>query len=74
MQYVLAASPLAALLKASMDRLAYCKLYIAVAALTLRVMDHMRLYCTTDTDVVHDFDLALAMPKRGGKGIRVDMF
>ncbi|KAF4474743.1 Cyrochrome P450 monooxygenase [Colletotrichum fructicola Nara gc5] len=54
-------------------QLAYCELYIAVAALTLRVMDDMRLYNTTDADVVYDFDLALAMPSRGSRGIRVDM-
>ncbi|KAH9237209.1 hypothetical protein K456DRAFT_1830178 [Colletotrichum gloeosporioides 23] len=54
-------------------QLAYCELYIAVAALILRAMDNMRLFDTTDADVVYDFDLALGMPKRGGKGIRVNM-
>ncbi|KAK2729306.1 cytochrome p450 [Colletotrichum kahawae] len=54
-------------------QLAYCELYVAVAALILKVIGNMRLFDTTDADVVYDFDLALGMPKRGGKGIRVNM-
>lgn len=78
MQYVFAHSSVVTLFRHPADRrtfnrLAYCELYIAVAALILRVIGNMRLFDTTDADVVYDFDLALAMPKRGGKGIRVNM-
>ncbi|KAF5483045.1 Cyrochrome P450 monooxygenase [Colletotrichum siamense] len=55
------------------NRLAYCELFIAVAALILRVMGNTRLFDTTDADVVYDFDLALAMPKKDGKGIQINM-
>ncbi|KAE9568049.1 hypothetical protein CGMCC3_g15848 [Colletotrichum fructicola] len=78
MQYVFAHSSVDTLSRHPADRrtfnrLAYCELYIAVAALILRVIGNMRLFDTTDADVVYDFDLALAMPKRGGRGIRVNM-
>ncbi|GKT51709.1 cytochrome P450 monooxygenase SAT11 [Colletotrichum spaethianum] len=57
MQYVLAVSSLITLFghpadHTASDRLAYCELYLAIAALTLRVVEIMKLYSTTDTDVV----------------------
>ncbi|GKT52658.1 cyrochrome P450 monooxygenase [Colletotrichum spaethianum] len=78
MQYVLAVSSLITLFghpadHTASDRLAYCELYVAIAALTLRVVENMKLYSTTDADVVYDFDLALGMTKRGSEGIRVEV-
>ncbi|OLN95820.1 Trichodiene oxygenase 1 [Colletotrichum chlorophyti] len=54
-------------------QLAYCELHVAIAAITLRAMPYMRLYRTTDVDVEYDFDLAIGMPKKGSKGIRIEM-
>ncbi|KAI8232761.1 hypothetical protein K4K57_010975 [Colletotrichum sp. SAR 10_99] len=54
-------------------QLAYCELHVAVAAVVLRALPYMRLYETTDVDVEYDFDLAVSMPKKGSKGVRLEM-
>lgn len=51
--------------------LAYCELYLALAALVLRVFPRMKLYETTVTDVMYDHDLFVPMVKKGSKGVRV---
>ncbi|ROV93806.1 hypothetical protein VMCG_08793 [Cytospora schulzeri] len=51
--------------------LAYGELYIAVAALVLRVLPRMSLYETTVDDVKYDHDLVTSQPKKGSKGVRV---
>lgn len=53
--------------------LAYCEIYIAVAALALRVWPNMSLYDTTLSDIAYDHDQLLAMPKKGSKGVRAVM-
>lgn len=55
------------------SRLAYCELHVAVAAVVLRALPYTRLYETTDVDVEYDFDLAVSMPKKGSKGVRLEM-
>lgn len=55
----------------SSDSLAYCELYIATAALVLRVLPRMRLFETTVDDVRYDHDLVVSQPKKGSKGVRV---
>lgn len=52
------------------NSLALCEIYHALAALTLRVFPHMRLYETTEEDVRYDYDLFIPMVKRGSKGVR----
>jgi hypothetical protein len=53
------------------DRLAYCELYISVAALALRVWPRMKLHDTTTSDVEYDHDQLISMPKAGSQGVRV---
>lgn len=53
--------------------LAYCEIYLATAALTLRVFPHMKLYQTTIDDIKYDHDLVVAQAKKGSKGVRVAM-
>lgn len=53
------------------DSLACCELYIATAALVLRVLPRMSLYETTVDDVRYDHDLIVSQPKKGSKGVRV---
>lgn len=55
------------------DRLAYCELYISMAALALRVLPHMNLHDTTVSDLEYDHDQLIAMTKAGSKGVRVAM-
>ncbi|KAL4899598.1 hypothetical protein BDW74DRAFT_188984 [Aspergillus multicolor] len=50
--------------------LAYCNLYRALAALTLRVFPRMKLYETTIADVRYDSDLFLPMVQKGSQGVR----
>ncbi|KAH6972094.1 trichodiene oxygenase [Ilyonectria sp. MPI-CAGE-AT-0026] len=52
-------------------QLAYCELYLSVAALALRVMPHMTLHDTTISDIAYDHDQLIAMPKKGSKGVQV---
>ncbi|OTA59664.1 cytochrome P450 [Hypoxylon sp. EC38] len=51
--------------------LAFCELYIALSALTLRVFPRMQLFETTEEDVIYDHDMFIPMPKAGSKGIRI---
>ncbi|KAF7858483.1 hypothetical protein EAF04_009083 [Stromatinia cepivora] len=51
--------------------LAYCNLYLAVTALTLRVFPRTKLYETSINDVRYDHDLFIPLPKKGSKGVRV---
>ncbi|KAF3062236.1 Trichodiene oxygenase [Daldinia childiae] len=50
---------------------ALCELYMAVAALTLRVFPRMHLFQTTEEDVAYDYDIFSPMPKASSKGVRV---
>jgi hypothetical protein len=59
--------------KKMVDRLAYCELYISVAALALRVWPRMKLHDTTISDVEYDHDQLIAMTKASSKGVRVTM-
>ena len=51
--------------------LAYCDLFVSVAALTLRIFPRMKLYETTLDDVRYDHDMFIPQPKAGSKGVRV---
>ncbi|KAI1375659.1 cytochrome P450 [Hypoxylon crocopeplum] len=51
--------------------LATCELYLAVAALTLRVFPHMRLFETTEDDVKWDHDMIVPLIRDDRKGVRV---
>ncbi|KAH8178655.1 cytochrome p450 domain-containing protein [Sarocladium implicatum] len=53
--------------------LALCELYVALTALTLRVLPHMRLHETTTKDVEYDHDMFVPIPEPGTKGVRVTM-
>lgn len=53
--------------------LAYCNMYVVLAALTLRVFPRMELYETDVDDVRYDHDLVAPAPKSGSKGVRVIM-
>ncbi|KAF1941458.1 cytochrome P450 [Clathrospora elynae] len=50
--------------------LALCELYLALAALVLRVIPHMRLSDTTDDDLAYDHDMFIPMTKEN-RGVRV---
>jgi hypothetical protein len=54
-----------------MSSLAYCDLYLALAAVALRVYPKMQLYETTEEDVKYDHDLFVPMPRDDGKCVRV---
>ncbi|KAI0171940.1 cytochrome P450 [Hypoxylon sp. FL1284] len=51
--------------------LALCELYLALAALTLRVFPHMRLFETTEEDVKYDHDMIVPLVRDESKGVRV---
>ncbi|KAI2464658.1 cytochrome P450 [Annulohypoxylon bovei var. microspora] len=51
--------------------LALCELYVALAALTLRVFPHARLFETTEEDIIYDHDMFVPMPKAGSEGVRI---
>ncbi|RAL08788.1 cytochrome P450 [Aspergillus homomorphus CBS 101889] len=51
--------------------LAYCNLYVALTALTVRVLPRMKLYDTSVEDVTYDHDLFVPMPRRGSNGVKV---
>lgn len=57
-------------MNADSGSLALCEIHHALAALTLRVFPRMRLYETTDEDILHDYDLFIPMVKRDSKGVR----
>ncbi|KAL2802295.1 cytochrome P450 [Aspergillus granulosus] len=50
--------------------LAYCNLYVAVTALTLRVYPQMSLYQTGVKDVQYDRDLFVPRAHKGSQGVR----
>lgn len=50
--------------------LGLCELYLTTAALTLRVFPHLRLYETTEEDVLYDWETLVPMPKRESLGVR----
>ncbi|KJZ77761.1 hypothetical protein HIM_02938 [Hirsutella minnesotensis 3608] len=54
-------------------QLAYAELYICLAALTIRVIPHMRLYQTRLSDIDYDYDEVAPRPRRGSKGLRILM-
>ncbi|KAI0888399.1 cytochrome P450 [Annulohypoxylon maeteangense] len=51
--------------------LALCEIYVALAALTLRVFPRARLFETTEDDILYDHDMFVPMPKAGSKGVRI---
>ena len=51
--------------------LAICEMYLMIAAITLRVLPHMKLYETTWEDVAYDYDVMIPMPKKGTSGVRI---
>ncbi|KAI1380485.1 cytochrome P450 [Hypoxylon crocopeplum] len=51
--------------------LALCEIYVGLAALTLRVLPRMRLFETTEEDVLYDYDMLIPMPNPASKGVRV---
>ncbi|KAI1141441.1 cytochrome P450 [Hypoxylon sp. FL0543] len=51
--------------------LAFCELYVALSALTLRVFPQTQLFETTEDDVIYDHDMFIPMPKAGSQGVRV---
>lgn len=55
------------------NSLALCEIYLAIAALTLRVFPYMRLFETTEVDVRYDYDMLAPMPKKGTRGVRAIM-
>jgi hypothetical protein len=44
---------------------------LALAALALRVMPHMRLVDTTIDDIAYDHDMFVPVVKEGSRGVRV---
>lgn len=53
--------------------LALAELHLALAAVALRVLPHMRLYETTERDVAYDHDMFIPVVAAGSKGVRVVM-
>lgn len=51
--------------------LAYCNLYVAMAALAVRVLPRTKLFQTTVEDVAYDHDVFVGVPRRESKGVRV---
>ena len=58
----------------SVISLALCEIHFGIAALALRVLPQMRLFETTEEDVLYDHDMFIPMTKAGSKGIRVEIF
>ncbi|KAK6218825.1 hypothetical protein LQW54_002751 [Pestalotiopsis sp. IQ-011] len=50
--------------------LALCELHLGLAALTLRVLPHIRLFETTEEDIRYDHDMLIPIPKAGTNGVR----
>ncbi|KAI2616903.1 cytochrome P450 [Hypomontagnella submonticulosa] len=50
--------------------LAFCELYLSLAAMTIRVYPRMQLYETTEEDVRYDHDMFNPIPKASSKGVR----
>lgn len=51
--------------------LAYCELYLTLAALILRVFPRMKLFETTEKDIAYDGDSFVPRTARDSKGVRV---
>ncbi|KAK7988351.1 C6 transcription factor [Apiospora arundinis] len=51
--------------------LSLCEMNLALTALTLRVLPHMRIYETDESDIRYDHDMFIPMPKSDTKGVRV---
>ncbi|KAI1099223.1 cytochrome P450 [Jackrogersella minutella] len=51
--------------------LALCEIHLGTAALALRIFPKMRLFETTEEDVLYDHDMFVPMVKAGSKGVRV---
>lgn len=51
--------------------LAFCELYLLLAAITLRVLPKMHLYETTELDVKYDHDMFIPCTYDDSKGVRV---
>ncbi|KAH7635578.1 benzoate 4-monooxygenase cytochrome p450 [Sordaria sp. MPI-SDFR-AT-0083] len=50
--------------------LAYCELYVLLSLLIIRVFPHMKLYETSEVDVMHDHDFFNPFPVWSSKGVR----
>jgi hypothetical protein len=57
--------------RSNFDSLAYCELYIAIAAITLRVLPLVELFETDEGDVQFDHDLFIPMAKAESLGVRI---
>ncbi|VUC28941.1 unnamed protein product [Clonostachys rosea] len=53
------------------DSLAFCELYLATAAMALRVLPHLELHDTVYEDIKYDHDALTPQPKKGARGVRV---
>ncbi|PYH87798.1 cytochrome P450 [Aspergillus ellipticus CBS 707.79] len=51
--------------------LAFCELYLVLAALLVRVLPHMHLFETSEWDVRYDHDMFNPMPRAESLGVRV---
>jgi hypothetical protein len=51
--------------------LALCELHLVLSALALRVLPEMKLYDTTEEDVLYDHDMFVPMAKAGSQGVQV---
>lgn len=51
--------------------MALCELNLVLAALALRVLPQMKLFETTEMDVLYDHDMFVPMAKKGSEGVRV---
>lgn len=51
--------------------LALCELNLSLSALVLRVLPHMKLYETTEVDILYDHDMFVPCTKESSKGVRV---
>ena len=50
--------------------LAHCELYTLLSLLVMRVYPRMRLYETTETDIIYDHDIFNPLPVSSSKGVR----
>lgn len=57
----------------SFCRLAYCELFLCLAALTLRVFPFLETHETEYSDVKYYSDALVGRPRPGSKGVRVVM-
>ena len=50
--------------------LAHCELYTLLSLMTVRVFPRMKLYETTESDVIYDHDIFNPLPVKTSKGVR----